>query len=166
MKMNPNFLFVFVPWSLVWNGTYPMPNDLSQIRVKIGDASCKSGKEFQVEVVTSDASRSKGLGGRKEPLNSDQGMLFVFKPVRPVTMWMKDTLIPLSVGFFDSKGKLVKAHEMGVEPDPNQPAQLYSSEQNVALALELAPSAFGDAKQLKSRFICIESAKKNEKQKR
>lgn len=42
------------------------------------------------------------------------GMLFIFDEEQPLAFWMKNTLIPLDVGFFDKKGVLVDLQEMKV----------------------------------------------------
>ena len=57
-------------------------------------------KALTVEVARTIEEQRKGLMFRTE-LAADRGMVFVFTPVRPVAMWMKNTLIPLSVAFID-----------------------------------------------------------------
>jgi uncharacterized membrane protein (UPF0127 family) len=41
-------------------------------------------------------------------------MIFVFEKEEPLGFWMKNTLIPLSIGFFNAKGELVDVQEMKV----------------------------------------------------
>ena len=53
-----------------------------------------------------DAGREKGLMFRKF-MPADRGMLFDFKSERQVTMWMKDTYLPLDMVFIDHVGKVV-----------------------------------------------------------
>jgi hypothetical protein len=45
-------------------------------------------------------------------LGPNEGMLFVFPSPEVQCMWMKNTLIPLSVAFMDTKGKIVTIAEM------------------------------------------------------
>jgi len=49
-----------------------------------------------------------------EKMPENVGMIFVFEEERPLSFWMKNTLIPLSIGFFDAKGKLIDIQEMSV----------------------------------------------------
>ncbi|MCK5999784.1 DUF192 domain-containing protein, partial [Klebsiella pneumoniae] len=59
-----------------------------------------------VELATNAASREHGLMGRTR-LASDHGMLFVFPDTQPRWFWMKNTLIPLDILYFDGHRKLV-----------------------------------------------------------
>jgi len=56
--------------------------------------------DYNVKEVTSEEDKKKGLQGVKE-LPKDEGMLFVYDPPQEVTMWMKDTLIPLDIIFIN-----------------------------------------------------------------
>lgn len=57
----------------------------------------KSGpKRFDVEVMRDDAGRSRGLMFRRH-MAADHGMLFDFEQDAPVTMWMKNTYLPLDM---------------------------------------------------------------------
>ena len=65
---------------------------------------------FKVEVMRTDAGREKGLMFRKY-LPPDRGMLFDFKSVQPVMMWMKNTYLPLDMVFIARDGKVVNVAE-------------------------------------------------------
>ncbi|HUL56688.1 MAG TPA: DUF192 domain-containing protein, partial [Usitatibacter sp.] len=73
---------------------------------------------LKVELAVSDAERSKGLMFRKS-LGKDDGMLFVFDEPAYHSMWMKDTLIPLSVAFLDGDGVILNIVDM--EPQTLDP---------------------------------------------
>jgi uncharacterized membrane protein (UPF0127 family) len=66
---------------------------------------------IQADVANTFATRAQGLMFRKS-LGANQGMLFVFPDVERHCMWMKNTLIPLSVAFMDERGVIVSIHDM------------------------------------------------------
>ena len=56
------------------------------------------GQTILLEVARTPEQQSMGLMYRTD-LPRDRGMLFVFSPPRPVSFWMKNTLIPLDMVF-------------------------------------------------------------------
>ena len=66
---------------------------------------------IHAEVANTFETRSQGLMFRKG-LGQNEGMLFVFPEAEAHCMWMKNTLIPLSVAFIDARGKIVSIAEM------------------------------------------------------
>ncbi len=67
--------------------------------------------DIPVEIADTPAKRETGLMGRTA-LAADAGMLFVFDQDQPLSFWMKDTLIPLSIAFINSKGIIVDIQDM------------------------------------------------------
>jgi hypothetical protein len=65
----------------------------------------------QAEVANTTATRSQGLMLRKS-MAQGAGMLFVFDERAGHCMWMKNTLIPLSVAFIDERGQIVNIADM------------------------------------------------------
>jgi uncharacterized membrane protein (UPF0127 family) len=63
------------------------------------------------ELADNDASRMRGLMFR-ERLAPNNGMLFVFEARAVHCMWMRNTLIPLSVAFIDDDGSIVNIEDM------------------------------------------------------
>ena len=66
---------------------------------------------IQAEVASTTATRSQGLMLRKS-MAEGAGMLFLFDQPAGHCMWMKNTLIPLSVAFIDERGQIVNIADM------------------------------------------------------
>ena len=60
-------------------------------------------QRFTMELAEGPGQHARGLMGRQS-LAADSGMLFVYAPPRRVSMWMKDTLIPLDMLFVRPDG--------------------------------------------------------------
>lgn len=89
------------------------------------------GQRITAEVARTDPQLEVGLMGR-DSLSPDHGMLFVFPSVQRVCMWMKDTKIPLSVAFLDTKGRVINTAEMAP-----QTLNAHCSNEGARYALEM-----------------------------
>ncbi|TAN06935.1 MAG: DUF192 domain-containing protein [Rhodanobacteraceae bacterium] len=93
------------------------------------------GHTFSVEIATTPAEQEHGLMDRTS-MPADHGMLFVFPDSEPRTFWMKNTLIPLDMLFFDANRKLV-AIQADAQPCKADPCALFPSDTPARYVLEL-----------------------------
>ena len=70
-----------------------------------------NGEQLTVEVAATPQSRETGLMNRFS-LQQDHGMLFVFETPQVQAFWMKNTYIPLSIAFVDSRGRIANIADM------------------------------------------------------
>lgn len=88
--------------------------------------------DYNVKEVTSEEDKKKGLQGVKE-LPKDEGMLFVYDPPQEVTMWMKDTLIPLDIIFINDDQEVIKV----AKGEPNDTSKITVDNVNYVLELNI-----------------------------
>ena len=75
------------------------------------EIATKSGVQiFTVEMATTAEEKETGLMYRKE-LPDGKGMLFDFSPEQQVSMWMKNTYIPLDMIFIRADGRILRIAE-------------------------------------------------------
>jgi len=92
-------------------------------------------------VADTESGREQGLMGVKS-LGADQGMLFVFDGSTRSAFWMKGTLIPLSVAFWGSDGRIVDILDM--LPCRSDPCRTYTPRADYTVALEMNLGWFRD----------------------
>lgn len=68
------------------------------------------GHAFRLEVARTPAQWQKGLSQRST-LKDNHGMVFVFDREQPLHFWMRDTLIPLDIMYFNSDGSFNSVHK-------------------------------------------------------
>jgi uncharacterized protein len=88
---------------------------------------------FKVEVARTGEEQARGLMFR-EALPRGTGMIFPFKPPRPASFWMKNTLIPLDMIFVRADGSIAM---IAAETVPHSLEPVGTSEP-VAAVLEIA----------------------------
>jgi len=75
------------------------------------EIATKSGvRVFAVELAVTDEERATGLMNRKS-LPEGRGMLFDFKNEQMVSMWMKNTYVPLDMLFITRDGRIARIAE-------------------------------------------------------
>lgn len=73
---------------------------------------------IEAEVAHTFETRQTGLMNRTTmPLH--RGMVFVFPEARAHCMWMKNTLLPLSVAFVDAQGRVINIEDMQPQTTDN-----------------------------------------------
>ncbi|TDR30768.1 DUF192 domain-containing protein [Hydromonas duriensis] len=111
LKLNGSFAFtLFLSVSLLQACQNTVQNEkqsLSETRF----VALNQLKNIKLEVADDDAKRQVGLMNRPS-MADNAGMLFVFDEEKPYCFWMKNTLIPLTVGFLDVNGVLVQTEDM------------------------------------------------------
>jgi uncharacterized membrane protein (UPF0127 family) len=90
------------------------------------------------EVAGDPRSREVGLMYRPA-LAPNHGMLFVFDEPMQACMWMRNTLIPLSVAFLDAGGRILNIEEMQPRTE-----NLHCAKGVVPYALEMDKGWFAD----------------------
>lgn len=95
------------------------------------------GKIITVELADNEEKSQLGLMYRTK-LNENEGMLFVFDDESVKKFWMKNTFIPLSIGFFDRNKTLVDVQDMEpVKSELQTNIPSYESKKPAKYALEV-----------------------------
>ena len=105
------------------------------------------GKQFQLELAMTNATRIRGLGGR-ESIAENGGMLFIFPEARIQKFCMRDCLTNMDIVYIDPLGYVTAMHTMVTEP-PRESDESeieyedrlprYSSGYPAKFVIELAP---------------------------
>jgi uncharacterized protein len=91
------------------------------------------GVSFRPELALTLAQQQRGLMSRKQA--PADGMLFVFAFPTRGGFWMKNTLVPLKIVFFDTRGRAVRRFLM--TPCRKDPCPIYDPGKQYRYALEL-----------------------------
>ena len=94
-----------------------------------------------VEIADTPASRDRGLMHR-DSLDGGHGMLFVYDKPSKLSFWMKNTRIPLSIGFFNEEKRLLQIEDMNPPKSKTAPLALYNSLLPAQYALEVPQGWF------------------------
>ncbi len=88
--------------------------------------------EFNVELAETSEQKSRGLMFRRE-MADNEGMLFLHRRDRVLTMWMANTFLPLDMLFIERDGTIARIEENTIP----QSRDVISSRKRVRAVLEL-----------------------------
>ncbi|HKV97643.1 MAG TPA: DUF192 domain-containing protein [Gammaproteobacteria bacterium] len=94
-----------------------------------------AGHHFTVEIATTPPQWEHGLMFRTH-MAANHGMLFIFPDVQTRYFWMKNTLIPLDIIFFDAHKRLINV-SADTPPCKADPCSTYASTAPAQYVLEL-----------------------------
>lgn len=89
-------------------------------------------RELRVQVAVTLPEMQRGLMGRRE-LGPDEGMIFVYPAPQQLSFWMKNTPLPLDIGFFTPDGTLGEVYPLY----PYDETPVNSTGLDYSLALEV-----------------------------
>lgn len=103
----------------------PLPFD-HRFVVKVGD------EPVRMRVAVRPHEQQRGLMHVRS-MPEDEGMLFVYESGRRVSFWMRNTYIPLDIGYFDASGMLKEIHSLFPHVEDPVP----SAAEDIRYALEM-----------------------------
>ena len=115
--------------------TISLEADIKKIEATIAN------QKVYLSVADTQSLRKKGLMGIKE-LEADSGMIFLWPNASKKCMWMKDTLIDLSVAFITNDKKITEIKNL----QAGNLESVCSSDRNVIAAIEMNKDWFKENK--------------------
>jgi uncharacterized membrane protein (UPF0127 family) len=94
--------------------------------IKLGDQVVK------MQIAALPAEQERGLMFRST-LGRDEGMLFVFTRAQPMAFWMRNTIVPLDIGYIDPEGALREIYPLY----PRDERSVASRSRDLQFALEV-----------------------------
>ena len=101
---------------------------MEEVKIKIGD------KEYLCKLAVTEEEHEQGLQGVTN-LPENEGMLFLFEEPDEISIWLKDTPIPLDVVFINDSLEVISVHQ-GI---PN--SEELMTEQDVKYVLEVSQNS-------------------------
>lgn len=133
MRLAPLLLVVAVACGSAEEASDPNASATLSIGTDDGTVS------LDVQVADTPAERRTGLMER-ESLSPYDGMAFVWEEPVVGTFWMKDTLIPLSIAFWDDDGRIISILDM--DPCTEDPCPSYGPDEPFVGAVEVDRGKF------------------------
>ena len=94
----------------------------------------------QMQVAALPAEVEKGLMFR-QTMGADEGMLFIFPVPQHQSFWMRNTTLPLDIGYFDASGELKEIYPMY----PHDEKSVASHSRSIQFCLEMNQGWFKQA---------------------
>jgi uncharacterized protein len=126
------FLFIITDFA----GCAPKKLEVREIYIERNGTALAT---IKAEIARTPEERTQGLMYRKK-LSDGEGMLFVFERDEVLSFWMKNTVIPLSLAYIASDGRIVEIMDLR----PNDLNSVKSS-RSVRYALEVPQGWFSRA---------------------
>ena len=127
------------------SATGPVPNpslDLPQGNLIIAGPG---GPELSLHVQIAETAQAQETGLMNVKKMPDQvGMAFLFDPPTSTPFWMKDTLIPLDIAFWDGRGRVVTTFTMA--PCKADPCPVYQPMRRASYVVEMNAGEAGREK--------------------
>jgi uncharacterized membrane protein (UPF0127 family) len=101
--------------------------------INVGD------RPVRMQLAVSEPEMQRGLMHRRE-LGRDDGMLFVYLRGTPLSFWMRNTSLPLDIGYFTPTGELAEIYPLY----PYDETRVSSRGSNLQFALETNQGWFRD----------------------
>lgn len=98
-----------------------------------------NGQQLQLQLALNSEEQQKGLMHRDE-LAKDHGMLFLFESPDRRSFWMRNTRIPLDIGYFDASGRLLEVYRLY----PYDESAVLSVSREVLIAVETNRGWYAD----------------------
>lgn len=139
--------FIFLSFILFLSPLLKAEIHFDKKKIKVGSQT------LNVEIADTAEKSARGLMFRRE-LSEGTGMLFIFPDEETRSFWMKNTFVPLSIGYFNKKKELIDIQDM--EPARSEMQTdfpTYVSKEPAQYALEVPKGWFSKHKVgLKQRF--------------
>ncbi|XDD55067.1 DUF192 domain-containing protein [Leptospira sp. WS4.C2] len=147
MKIRIGILLVLLTLS-VCKQAESFPSQTNTPEILFGSVADRA---LKLEIANTPSTRATGLMYRTK-LGEDEGMLFVFPRPDFLSFWMKNTLIPLSIGYFSEDMRLLESFDM----KPNQTEEVYNARKPAMYALEVNQGWFAKHKIGKDAVLTLE----------